>query len=616
MWIGPVLEFELKLVARRTRYYLIRFLYGLALFVFIWVSNPRLWGSRSSRFDEGLQLWELANLGETIFSIILVIQFGAIFLVAPALVAGVIAEERQRKTLLYLLASQLTSREIVLGKLTSRMLVLVLLVAATLPITSLVSLFGGVDPWLITMIFLLSLTTCWLLSAVAILVSVHARRPRGAILFTYVLELAWLLTPSIAQALHDVIATRSTPWFLKYIEHAFQSIALTCPIDLMVRLDQIDRASRGSGNRSGLAISDFLSMSGFQLVFGIGLVFLAALRLRPVCRKLESRGATFSSRWYGIRRRVLPRPACGDDPMIWKECFCTRYGPLVRLGGMLSLLVLVILSIAYCWPYAKNAYAEVVSFGYGDLGITGSRVHLQVWIRTICVVLYVLIALAMACVAATAWSSELESDTWLSLVSTPLDSMEIVRAKMLGSFYSQRYLILLWLAYLLLGVALGSIHPMGFATVLVATVFYFWFAAALGGVLSLLLKNSTKALAATVGLLGFINVGYLFCLLPVFFNHSRSEWVLLGCSPLVEAIAICSYDEFNRFASFSHEMDGEVTLTLILLNLLFYFVLAGLLTLGQVTLCDQVAGRPTRLPAEFVILNRVRETSEPAEDPD
>jgi len=611
MWIGPVLEFELKLVSRRTRYYLIRFLYGLALFFFIWVSNPRLWGSRFSRFDEGLDLWELANLGETIFSVILVIQFGAIFLVAPALVAGVIAEERQRKTLLYLLASQLTSREIVLGKLTSRVLVLALLVAATLPITSLVSLFGGVDPWLITMMFLLSLTTCWLLSAVAILVSVHARRPRGAILFTYVLELIWLFAPSIAQAFHDVNATRKVPKILEFVERTVQFVAWTCPFDLMFQ------PTWQVGNRSGLAISNFLWMSGLQLAVGSGLVLLAALRLRPVCRRLEGRGATFSSRWYGFRRRFLPRPACGDDPMIWKECFCTRHGPLVRFGGMLTLLVIAIVSILNCWPHAKNSYLEVVSFGYGEAGVTSARVDLQIFVRTVCGFLYVLMALAVACVAATVWSSELESDTWLSLVSTPLDSLTIVRAKLLGSLYSQRYLFCFWLAYLVLGAALGAIHPVGFGIVLFATVLYLWFAAAMGGFLSLLLKNSTRSLVATVGLLGFVNVGYLFCLLPILFNISGGDgliWMLMGCTPFVESLTICSYQEFNDLFSEIHHSENQALFFLVFFSLLFYFMLAWLFTIGQVMLIEQVAGRPTRPALDVLDSNRSRETIESVED--
>ena len=61
-----------------------------------------------------------------------------------------IANEKQRKTLHYLLSSRLTSGEIVLGKLLARMLHVAVFLAIGLPIMSLLTLFGGVDPlWVV-----------------------------------------------------------------------------------------------------------------------------------------------------------------------------------------------------------------------------------------------------------------------------------------------------------------------------------------------------------------------------------------------------------------------------------------------------------------------------------
>ena len=69
-----------------------------------------------------------------------------VLVLTPALVAGVIADEKQRKTLHYLMASQLSSAEIVLGKLLVRMLYVAVLLGVSLPILSLLVLLGGVDP--------------------------------------------------------------------------------------------------------------------------------------------------------------------------------------------------------------------------------------------------------------------------------------------------------------------------------------------------------------------------------------------------------------------------------------------------------------------------------------
>ena len=67
----------------------------------------------------------------------------ALLCLIPALVAGVIADEHQRKTLHYLLASRLSSAEIVLGKLGARMVHVATFVALGIPVVCLLALYGG-----------------------------------------------------------------------------------------------------------------------------------------------------------------------------------------------------------------------------------------------------------------------------------------------------------------------------------------------------------------------------------------------------------------------------------------------------------------------------------------
>ena len=81
----------------------------------------------------------------TIFVTFAVVQAVVVLLLTPALVGGAIADERQRKTLHYLLTSELSSVEIVMGKLAARLLQVGVLVALGLPVVSLIGLFGGVD---------------------------------------------------------------------------------------------------------------------------------------------------------------------------------------------------------------------------------------------------------------------------------------------------------------------------------------------------------------------------------------------------------------------------------------------------------------------------------------
>ena len=114
----------------------------------------------------------------------------------PALVAGVIADEHQRKTLHYLLASRLSSAEIVLGKLGARMVHVGTFIALGVPVVCLLALYGGLNPENVYYVYLGTFTTVLFTSGVSLLVSIVARRPRDAILVAYCLQAAWLLVPA------------------------------------------------------------------------------------------------------------------------------------------------------------------------------------------------------------------------------------------------------------------------------------------------------------------------------------------------------------------------------------------------------------------------------------
>src|SRR4029077_1355251 len=109
----------------------------------------------------------------------------ALLCVIPALVAGVIADEHQRKTLHYLLASRLSSAEIVLGKLGARLVHVGTFVALGFPIVSLLLLYGGINPVNVFYVYLGTFTLVLFLAGFSILISILARRPREAILAAY-----------------------------------------------------------------------------------------------------------------------------------------------------------------------------------------------------------------------------------------------------------------------------------------------------------------------------------------------------------------------------------------------------------------------------------------------
>ena len=198
--LGPVLFYDLVRQARRGRTFVLRGAYALALLVVLFlvysefVHRRDLWDSLFHPVEVGIQ--ELAEFGARFFWTFLAVQFATVFLLTPAFTATAITEEKERKTLEYLFATDLVNREIVLGKLASRLLTLFVLLLGGLPILSFMQLVGGVDPNLVLVGFAAIAVSMLSLGSLGILNSVVATRPRGAVISTYVQAGAYLLFSS------------------------------------------------------------------------------------------------------------------------------------------------------------------------------------------------------------------------------------------------------------------------------------------------------------------------------------------------------------------------------------------------------------------------------------
>ena len=92
-------------------------LYGLALLYVVWSNNPQTMFVLPAGPAGGLSVDQWHYAGKSLFEAYAIWQMGMVVLLTPAMVAGVIALERQRKTMPGLLMSRLTSGEIVIGKL-------------------------------------------------------------------------------------------------------------------------------------------------------------------------------------------------------------------------------------------------------------------------------------------------------------------------------------------------------------------------------------------------------------------------------------------------------------------------------------------------------------------
>ena len=136
-------------------------------------------------------------------------QLTLVLLAAPAATAGAICLDRSRGTLTHLLVTDLSDREIVLGKLAARLTPILTLVACPLPVMQILTLLGGVDPDALLGSFVVTLGVAVLGCCLALVFSIWVRRTHEALLATYAVFGLWLLGPPMLEQIN-----RSNGWSL------------------------------------------------------------------------------------------------------------------------------------------------------------------------------------------------------------------------------------------------------------------------------------------------------------------------------------------------------------------------------------------------------------------
>jgi ABC-2 type transport system permease protein len=114
-----------------------------------------------------------------------IIQIILITFIVPALTAGAISGERERQTLDLLLCTKLSPRSIILGKLFASMSHIILLVVASLPIFSIVFLFGGISYIEVIQLFGYCMVLAVTFGAIGIFLSTYFKRTTVSTVLAY-----------------------------------------------------------------------------------------------------------------------------------------------------------------------------------------------------------------------------------------------------------------------------------------------------------------------------------------------------------------------------------------------------------------------------------------------
>jgi ABC-type Na+ efflux pump permease subunit len=384
---------------------------------------------------------------------------------APAVMAGALAGERERGALGLLLTTWVTPREIVSGRLAGKFSQVLMILLAMAPGLVLFAGLTGMHGTGLVALLALPVALAAGVSGLAAGVSAVSKRARDALMTVYLVLLLFLIVPLARYFLSGAL------------------IAWIAPLNPFAGLNDLIWDEN--------PIPAALSIA-YWLTIGLGGLAWSAHRLAPVCLE-QADGLRIGRR--GRRRRAVP--PIGDRPMLWKELHIEHARALGGLGwwigAALTLLLgpgSLILGLMIAIDLALNQQVGGAEFATWILqrfvGDTGDPVTC-------------LIQWGIGLRAAVSIASERERGTWDAILTSPLEGRSIVLAKLCGSLYALRWLVGSAIVAWSVAWGAGAIGPEDYFTWVLGTLAVGAFMAAVGLRTSLTSSSATRASAVTIG---------------------------------------------------------------------------------------------------------------------
>lgn len=150
-----------------------------------------------------------SDIGHAIFSGLLLLLTLLVMVLAPAFTTGAISMEREKQTIDLLVTTPLSTLGMVIGKLASALTYVFLLILASVPVMSVVFVFGGVGPEDVVRAYALLFATAFGMGAIGLFISALVRRTQTATVITLIVVLGVTFGSAAVHELWRVLATET-----------------------------------------------------------------------------------------------------------------------------------------------------------------------------------------------------------------------------------------------------------------------------------------------------------------------------------------------------------------------------------------------------------------------
>ena len=470
---GPLFSRDLLTTARQTRHYLLRAGAVLMAFAVLYTAGQVVFG-----FQQVRTTGDTARFGHFVFNVLAILQLTVVMAVALMQSASTVSTEKDRRTLVILLMTDLSGFELVVGKMLAALINVVTVVLVSTGALMIVRMLGGVTIGQIVALELLCLSAGLMAAAWATLVA-YWREKTFQTLAISALGLMGLLG-----------VTALVAAFAPGVGDAFAGLN---PYLTLRRI--VTPLAYGDG----LSIASLAAGLIGPAVLGVLLLAVAVAKVRV----WNPPRVVHQQAEEGEAARVRPPRSVWKTPVLWREIRTLAYGrKTVVIKGVFLLIAAAL--------FYTGLTSEAAPL-FGKLPPVGVSL----------VVLSLLGLLLLNAQAVTSLTTERDGQTLELLLVTEVPASEFVHGKFLGALWNSKEmilapLILIWVGYAraLIGLENSVFVTIGFLT-LVA------FAAMLGLHFGLNYGSSRKAIGGSLGTMAFLFLGIFICMLLIVEGQSN-----------------------------------------------------------------------------------------------
>lgn len=333
MLAGPILARETYSAPRRARHYIQRSIYPAGVFLLTCTAWLVLAGTQHIS-----TIGDMARFGAILFQILAPLQLALMAFLAALKAASSVAQEKDRGTLILLLMTRMTNRELVVGKLLASLLDVAFMLWTALPVFALLVLLGGISFEQVGRVFAVTAVTVFAAGSWGSTIALRNEKTFQTLAWTAMGIVLWGALPEV------VIAA------LQYsnVEAAGAIGVAISPVRAILAAARPALAQPSSFDIVGNGVTWYLLVSFFAAE---SLNLLSVFRIRIWNPNREVRGGATtvaSAEEVAEKKRIHGSAGSGrtvwNNPILWREMMTAAYGRkliLVRLAYLLIFALTV-----------------------------------------------------------------------------------------------------------------------------------------------------------------------------------------------------------------------------------------------------------------------------------